>query len=256
MYLNNSNHTIMKKIKTIFRFFGIVLISIILYVIIAFGISHVPVNTAFENCKNSKISAENSTENTAETCVKVFLLTNGVHTDIVLPAKNSTKNWRNSINPTTTKTDNSNAKFVAFGWGDKGFFLETPTWGDLKASTAFNALFYLGSATMHTTFYNESELQENASCKKIFISRENYQKLVNFIESSFKTTENGNYQLIMQGQNPHSYGNDDIFFEAKGAYSLFYTCNTWTNNALKAADMKACLWTLFDKPILAKYDKF
>ena len=141
------------------------------------------------------------------------------------------------------------------GWGDKGFFLETPTWSDLKVSTAFNALFYLGSATMHTTFYKESELQENASCKKISISKENYQKLVNFIENSLKTSENGDYQLILKGETPHSYGDDDIFFEAKGAYSLFYTCNTWTNNALKAANMKACLWTLFDKPILAKYEK-
>ncbi len=241
----------MKKIKTIFRFLGIVVMTIILYVIMAFASSYIPINTDFENCKNLK----NNAENTPETCIEVFLLTNGVHTDIVLPTKNANKDWTKSISPMTTKTDNSSSKFVAFGWGDKGFFLETPTWSDLRVSTAFNALFYLGSATMHTTFYKESELQENASCKKISISKENYQKLVNFIENSFKTTENGNYQLILKGKNPHSYGNDDVFFEAKGAYSLFYTCNTWTNNALKAANMKACLWTLFDKPILAKYEK-
>ncbi len=238
------NFAIVKKIKTIFRFFGIILISIVLYIIIAFGISHIPINTDFENCKND-----------TQDCVEVFLITNGVHTDIVLPTKNTTKNWTKSISPTATKTDNSSSKFVAFGWGDKGFFLETPTWSDLKASTAFNALFYLGSATMHTTFYNKEDLQENPTCKKISISKENYQKLVKFIENSFKITENNNYQLIMQGEKPHSYGNDDVFFEAKGAYSLFYTCNTWTNNALKAANMKACLWTLFDKPILAKYEK-
>ena len=235
----------MKKIKTVFRVFGVIIISIFLYILIAFGISYVPVNTAFENCDNTK--------NKSKTCVEVFLLTNGVHTDIVVPAKNGIKDWRNTINTAATKTDHSSTKFVAFGWGDKGFYLETPTWNDLKASTAFNALFYLGNATMHTTFYSKEELQENASCKRILISKASYQKLINFIENSFKMAENGDYQLILKDKNPHSYGNDDIFFEAKGAYSLFYTCNTWTNNALKAADMKACLWTLFDKPILAKY---
>ena len=162
----------------------------------AFASSYIPINTDFENCKNLK----NNAENTPETCIEVFLLTNGVHTDIVLPTKNANKDWTKSISPMTTKTDNSSSKFVAFGWGDKGFFLETPTWSDLRVSTAFNALFYLGSATMHTTFYKESELQENASCKKISISKENYQKLVNFIENSFKTTENGNYQLILKGK--------------------------------------------------------
>ncbi len=236
----------MKKVKIIFRAFGILFLSVFLYMIIAFGISKIPVNTDFENCKND-------TENITGTCVEVFLLTNGVHTDIILPAKNSVKDWRNSISTTATKTDHSSTKCIAFGWGDKGFYLDTPTWGDLKFSTAGKALFYLGSSTMHTTFYTKEELQEDATCKKILISRENYQKLVNFIENSFKTAENGDYQLILKDKIPHSYGNDDVFFEAKGAYSLFYTCNTWTNNALKAANMKACLWTLFDKPILEKY---
>lgn len=240
----------MKKIKNVFRFLGISLIMIVLYALIAVAISFVPVNTAFENCKNI---GKNNAENNTETCVEVFLLTNGVHTDIVLPAKTNVKDWTTHINPIATKTDNSNTKYVAFGWGDKGFYLETPTWSDLKTSTAFNALFYLGSTAMHTTFYGD--LEENENCKKIFISQTNYQKLVSYVENSFKVDKTGNYQLILQGQNNHSYGNDDLFFEAKGAYSLFYTCNTWTNNALKAADMKACLWTLFDKPILAKYEK-
>ena len=122
----------MKKIKTVFRAFGVIITSIFLYILIAFGISYVPVNTAFENCDNTK--------NKSETCVEVFLLTNGVHTDIVVPAKNGIKDWRNTINTTATKTDHSSTKFVAFGWGDKGFYLETPTWSDLKASTTFNAL--------------------------------------------------------------------------------------------------------------------
>ena len=49
------------------------------------------------------------------------------------------------------------------------------------------------------------------------------------------------------------YGNHDIFYEAKGSYNLFYTCNTWTNSALKAANQKASLWTVYDKGILYHY---
>ena len=49
------------------------------------------------------------------------------------------------------------------------------------------------------------------------------------------------------------YGNSDAFYDATGSYSLFHTCNSWTNNALKAAGMKASVWTPFDKGIFHQY---
>ena len=45
----------------------------------------------------------------------------------------------------------------------------------------------------------------------------------------------------------------DAFYDAKGKYSLFYTCNTWANCALKAANQKASLWTVYDKGIFCHY---
>ena len=45
----------------------------------------------------------------------------------------------------------------------------------------------------------------------------------------------------------------DAFYDAKGSYNLTRTCNTWTNNALKAAGLKACLWTPFDSGIFWQY---
>ena len=49
------------------------------------------------------------------------------------------------------------------------------------------------------------------------------------------------------------YGKNDAFYEATGRYSLFHTCNTWTNNALKIAGQKACVWTPFDTGIFYHY---
>ena len=69
------------------------------------------------------------------------------------------------------------------------------------------------------------------------------------ISSSFKTDSINNFELI-----PHAYyGNHDSFYEAKGNYSLFFTCNTWANNALKSAGLRTCLWTPFDKGIFYHY---
>ena len=205
---------------------------LIVYAISALGLSRISVN--------SEVVQEGET-------IEVFILSNGVHTDIVVPVKNEIKDWTDEIQFQHTKSKDSLANYLAFGWGDKGFYLETPTWADLKASTAMKAATGLSSSAMHTTFYKN--LSENDNCRKIQISKENYQKLVTFISDSFKRDSNQKNEWI----SGHSYGNNDAFYEAKGSYSLFYTCNTWTNNALKSANLKACFWTPYDKGILYHY---
>lgn len=37
------------------------------------------------------------------------------------------------------------------------------------------------------------------------------------------------------------YGINDAFYDAKGKYSFFETCNTWANDGLKEAGQKARL---------------
>lgn len=222
-----------KSLKILLRTFGFILLFIITYFISAYTLSYIPVNSSFTQCERDAI--------------EIYILTNGVHTDIVVPMKNKYKDWSVVVNPANTKSGSSRANFVAFGWGDKGFFLNTPTWGDLKFSTAFNAMFFLSTTAMHVSFYES--MRESASCRKICISKENYLKMINYINESFATDPSGNFKLIKGA----SYGKNDSFYDANGTYNLFFTCNTWANSGLKAADLKACLWTPFDKSIFDKY---
>lgn len=179
--------------------------------------------------------------------VDIYIKSNGVHTDIVVPVKNSIKDWTTDILYTHTKAQDSAMQYVAFGWGDKGFYLDTPQWKDLKASTAFKAAFYLGTSAMHTSFYKT--LEEDKDCVKLTISAGDYKNLVQYISDSF--AHNNAKLLWIENR---SYGNYDAFYEAKGKYSLFYTCNTWANNALKAANQKAAVWTPYDGGIFMHYN--
>src|SRR5690606_22158956 len=104
--------------------------------------------------------------------ITIYILTNGVHTDIVCPIQSEIINWNEIVPFENTLSQRNDSEFVAFGWGDKGFYLDTPTWADLKFSTAFKAAFWLGDSAMHVTFYNN--LKEAEDCKKIVISKENY----------------------------------------------------------------------------------
>lgn len=177
---------------------------------------------------------------------EIYILTNGVHTDIVLPIQSEVCNWLDKI-PLTSVSNSPNAKFIAMGWGDKGFYLETPTWADLKLSTACKAATGISTSAMHCTFYGS--MKEGERCKKIFLSREEYQNLVHFVQDSFQQKSNDFIKINTNAV----YGERDVFYEANGSYSLFYTCNTWANQALKAANQKAALWTVFDFGIFYHY---
>jgi uncharacterized protein (TIGR02117 family) len=155
--------------------------------------------------------------------------------------------WSKWVNPSHTKSGDSSAVNVAFGWGDKGFYLETKTWDELKLSTACKAVFYLGSSAMHVSFHKK--LRETASCRKICVSKESYLKLVEHITESFDADSVGVPKQIVGA----SFTNHDAFYDAKGKYSLFYTCNTWANDGLKSAGLKACYWTVFKGGIFDQY---
>ena len=194
----------------------------------------------------SRISVEKEQNDLSE--VTIYLLSNGVHTDVVLPTNTSQFNWRNILKSDDTVSKDSTLHYTAFGWGDKGFYLETPTWEDLKLSTAFKAAFGLGKSAMHITFYNS--IRENELCKAIPLSANQYLRLVEYIRESISINKNGKAVHINTST---AYGINDAFYEANGKYCLFKTCNTWVNNALKSCGQKACLWTPFEDGVFYHY---
>ena len=223
----------MKIIKKLLKYLAIFILSLLTYLLIVTLLSFVSVNEDF---------AENHQE------IPIYILTNGVHTDVVLPIKNEHYDWSNQLKFEHTKSKDTTYQYVALGWGDKGFYLETPTWADLKASTALKAASGLSTTAMHVTFYKD--LKESKSCKKLQISSDNYKKLILFINESFKT-KSGEFLKI---ETDAVYGKHDVFYEANGSYSLFYTCNSWANQVLKAANQKAALWTISDSGIFRHYE--
>ena len=180
--------------------------------------------------------------------IPIYIYTNGVHTDIVMPVKNELHDWSAKIPFANTTSKKSDYNYVGIGWGDKGFYLDTPTWADLKFSTAVKAAFWMSESAMHTSFYNT--MTEAADCKKIMISKKHYQNLVKFINAKFDRDANGNYILI---PTKAVYSDNDAFYDAKGSYSFLNTCNTWANDALKAAGQKAAWWTPTDYGIFLHY---
>jgi len=227
------------KIKIVLTLIGRILAVfasfVILYPLLAFAISFIGVPK--ENEKK-----------TARPATAIFIVMDGVHTDVVLPVRNQAIDWRNMLKFQNGISQDIKVQFVAFGWGDKNFYINTPTWGQLKFSTAFQAVFGLGTSAIHITFYKK--LTESPMCKKIMLSNKQYLRLAAYIKRSFKLDSAG---MPINIEPNAAYNNDDAFYDANGRYSLFFTCNTWANNALKACGQKACLWTIFENGIAYQY---
>jgi len=219
-------------LRILLKFLLGILAFFVLYIIVALVLPRFSVNSEDKNPKED---------------VAIYIKSNGVHTDIVVPIKTEYKDWSEKLKFVHIPSKDSTMQFIGIGWGDKGFYLNTPEWSDLKFSTAFNAAFYLGTSAMHATFYKQ--IKENENCIKINISKEEYANLIKYIEDSFQLDADGNPILITAT----TYGQNDSFYEANRKYSLFYTCNTWANNALKSADQKAAVWTPTDTGIFRHY---
>lgn len=221
-----------KALKIVLKIFLVLFGLILIYLITVFSLSKITVNQE----PNTKPEVE------------IYILTNGVHTDIVMPTKNDQIDWSQQVKFANTKAADSTYKYLAMGWGDKGFYLETPEWSDLKASVAFKAASGLSTTAIHATYYKS--LREGADCKKMMISKEQYYRLIRYISQSFQKDASGNFLNI---KTDAIYGKSDAFYEATGSYSLFHTCNTWANSALKASGQKCCYWTATDSGIFSKY---
>lgn len=180
--------------------------------------------------------------------ITAYILTNGVHTDLVVPIKSAEIDWSKEIPIENTISKSTNFNYLSIGWGDKGFYLDTPTWADLKFSTAFKAAFWLNESAMHCTFYEK--MTEGKDCKKIMLTHNQYLALIHFIQSKFDHDQNGKTILIKTNA---VYGKNDSFYDAKGSYSFLNTCNTWANNGLIVAGQKAAFWTPSDFGIFQHY---
>lgn len=177
--------------------------------------------------------------------IQFFVISNGVHTDICLPVMSSVFDWT-SIIQTDDFILSKHPEYVSVGWGDKGFYLETPTWADLKMSTALNAIFLPSETAIHIT-YHDYVPEESDRIVKCSMDAEEYERLVTYVLSSFEDVKGISQAHIIEGK---GYSLTDNFYEANGSYWGFRTCNTWTNEALKVAGVKTSYHALFEGGIM------
>jgi uncharacterized protein (TIGR02117 family) len=169
--------------------------------------------------------------------IEIWLVSNAIHTDIVLPIRSDVIDWRERFPEGSFPIDARRATHVAIGWGNKGFYINTPTWADLRFSTVVNALFWPSESCMHVSLCTAEGIPKDA--RSVKISAAQYQRLVEFIDKGFRQQADGSLMLISNA----AYGPNDAFFEAQGRYHCFNTCNCWTGRGMQAAGIRTGWYT-------------
>jgi len=150
--------------------------------------------------------------------ITIFVQTNGVHTGIVLP--DGPHRWR------------------AFGWGDKAFYLNTPSWADMRPVTLIAALAGSGETVVHVDRLGDFVPDEN--WRPLRLRPSEYSLLRAYIAA---TLEPGGTAIP-------GYGPDDSFYPARGHYSALITCNVWVSRGLAHAGVKTGTWTPFEADVM------
>lgn len=166
----------------------------------------------------------------------LYVSTNGVHVDIILPVEYLPATWLSDLEIPVE------SRYLGIGWGDRGFYLNTPTWAELDWKVAFSAAFLPSSTLMHVTHYGHS----SDRWYHTEIGKAELHELLAFVEGSFKRDPENGQLLLLEGK---GYGQQDFFYEAEGYYTALYTCNVWANQALKRAAVKTAIWAPFESGI-------
>lgn len=163
--------------------------------------------------------------------IRVYAHPTGLHTDIIVPIRSNIIDWGEYFRETDFPLFDSQWDYIALGWGDRRFFLETPEWSDLTVANAAGALLWPSPTAMRVQLRREKALPKD--CIRIILSEEDYAELADFLLKSFQLDSHNSWIHIADS----GYGGADTFYESRGKYHLFNTCNTWTGEALKSAGL-------------------
>ena len=211
--------------RLLYRLIQSLALLILSYFLCAFLLSVLATSIKSDDCKKDKT---------------IFVKSNGFHAEIVIPVAYLREHFVDKLHMPFT------AHYLSFGWGDKNFYLNTPTLSDVTFNTAFEALFMKSETVLHVSAYRKEPWKLRKDWTQLQICQHQLDKVINHVYKSFKDENIFGFVTATD----KSYGNADNFFDANGSYSCLYTCNTWVIDAFHKADLPVAIWSPFEFGIL------
>ncbi|OWK31983.1 TIGR02117 family protein [Sphingomonas mucosissima] len=171
--------------------------------------------------------------------ITLYVESNGVHTGIVMPKVAAGVDWR-PIFPAHDLRDPRFAAYdhVSLGWGDRDFYLKTPTWSDLRPTTVIAAAIGSDRTLLHVDHVPRPA--PDGEVRRLVVRPAEYRRLAAYVRAT----------LVDGGERRHGYYRYDAFYQARGRYSALRTCNSWVGDALRFAGIRVGAWTPFPATVM------
>ena len=169
--------------------------------------------------------------------VALAVIANPFHSDLVFPVTGAGVDWSELFGLPPE------ARYVAIGWGNRRFYMETPRLSDLKLATVAAALTGTGDSVLHVAWFDGMPVGDEVHA--LNVTEAEATALVNYVAGFATRDKTGHVDRF-----DVSYGPDDAFFAASGRWSPILTCNEWLGRGLRSAHIRTGIWTPFADGIL------
>lgn len=179
--------------------------------------------------------------------VPIFVVSNGTHTDLVLPRHDpqTGHDWLEELNQPALTARFGRYPYVGFGWGNEGFFLGSMN-GRTPGPGAVVRAILPSKTLVHVGFYRAPP-DSGAYVVPLQVSAAQYRRLVGHVQAALAAPDSAGQRPLQQAT---GYGGSDFFFRARGRYHGLRTCNDWTSRGLRRAGIRAPLKSPLAAPVL------
>ena len=174
----------------------------------------------------------------------IYLISNGIHTDLILPEQAQGLDWRPLFPDRDFAQPDPAAHWIAFGMGERDVYLDTPRWRDIRLSTIWASIAG-GERVMHVERVSDPAWHARA----IRLRPEEYRRLWASIRARLALDPAGSPMRI---DHP-GYNRNDAFYRGLGRASAINTCNNWASDMLRLAGVRTSLWSPFPQGIEWRY---
>lgn len=181
---------------------------------------------------------------------RILVLANPIHTDIALPADEDIRGTFSFLADGGLPLFDPAVEWIIVGWGGREFYLQTPTWSELKPGPVLRALT-IDRSVMHVALAGEIN-SDAEGVTPVDLSPAAFEKMVDAISISFARDGAGRVSLI-EGA---AYGDYDRFYEAVGWFNAFAGCNTWTGAVLREAGLRTGAWNPLPQSLVWSLEAF
>jgi uncharacterized protein (TIGR02117 family) len=180
--------------------------------------------------------------------VNIYVSGGAMHTNLIVPVATPEFDWHNHLElEEIGSTPAATYRYLQFGWGDRIWYMQTPSWDRANYLDVFRVLFFpRNTAALLVKGHGSIPRYAGEELQCVRLSQTDYKTLMRFIEQSFQLNPRGQKERLGDSRDRESG-----FYAATGYYSALRTCNSWTAEALQAANVNTPLWSGLSAPVMA-----